>query len=339
MKGSKVDLRKYVKFNTVVRWIDYNKDADDFTVKVKNLVEDKDKEEIFTHVIVATGLFGTPNIPTFPGLDQFQGDIIHAKDVRRAKRFVGKRILLIGSSLSAWDLALQFLKFGSKKIIMSYQTKPTGLNWPEGIEERPLVEAFTETSVHFVDGTTAELDDVVFCTGYKLHHPFLPEDLRIKPDMSIYPDDLYKGIVWMKGGNMKLLYLGAMYLTYFLIFLDVQALWACLYVIGDVHTSTQQEMLEDMYLCMKKRESITLAGLNMEQLDFITDYLASMCKATEYQVDMTKRKEILLQQIEYFFEDITTYRDKQYRSLCTEQLSAVPSKPWMNEFDYPLEKF
>ena len=177
----------------------------------------------------------------------------------------------------------------------------------------------------------------VLGTSYITH--FCRRICGFKPDMSIYPDDLYKGIVWMKGGNMKLLYLGAVYLTYFLIFLDVQALWACLYVIGDVHTSTQQEMLEDMYLCMKKRESITLAGLNMEQLDFITDYLASMCKATEYQVDMTKRKEILLQQIEYFFEDITTYRDKQYRSLCTEQLSAVPSKPWMNEFDYPLEKF
>ena len=65
MKGSKVDLHKYVKFNTVVRWIDFNKDTDDFTVKVKNLVEDKDEEEIFTHVIVATGLLARQTYQPF----------------------------------------------------------------------------------------------------------------------------------------------------------------------------------------------------------------------------------------------------------------------------------
>lgn len=220
----KQDLLQYVQFSTVVRWVDYNEDTDDFTVKVKHLEGDKHTQERFTHVIVATGLFGTAYTPFYPGVDDFKGRILHAKDVRHANEFKAQRVLIIGSWLSAQDLALQFLKFGSKNVIISYKTAPTKITWPPGVEERPRVKKLEESSVLFIDGTSAEIDSVIFCTGYKLYHPFLSEDLRMKPDMSIYPDNLYKGIVWMKGGNMKLLYIGVQYATFFLHILDIQAL-------------------------------------------------------------------------------------------------------------------
>ena len=322
-----------------MRWVEYNEETDDFTVTVKNVKENKDEENKFTHVIIATGLFGTPNTPSFPGLEHFHGDVMHAKDVRRARVFAGKNILLIGCSYSAWDLSVQFLKFGAKNVTMSYQTKPMGFKWPKGITERPLVKEFKEASVDFTDGTTADIDAVVFCTGYRLHHPFLPEELRINPEMSIFPDDLYKGIVWMKGGNRKLMYLGAMYCTFFLSLLDVQALWASQYLTDDSLVLSREEMLDDMKAWMKKKEKMAEGGRALEMIATVTEYLTSMCKETGYELKVEKMYNILQENVKHLSEDATTFRDKRYQSIHTGQLSAEPTKPWMEHMEYPLDQF
>ena len=322
----------------MVRWIEYNDATDDFTVKVKNLKDDKDEQERFTHVIVATGLFGTTYMPTYPGLDQFPGRILHAKEVRHAKEFEGQQILLIGSRWSAQDLAIQFLKYSARNVIMSYRKNPTGLTWPKGIEERPAVAKFEDTVVHFQDGTTAKIDVVIYCTGYKLHHPFLPEELRIKPDISIYPDNLYKGVVWTKAGNMKFVYLGVMYATYFLHFLDVQAFWAVRYITGAEKPPSKQEMLDDMERFKTKRDSLG-DGWDFEKLEFVTKYLLSLCEDNGYTKAADKAKTILHEEWQHKLKDVSSYRDKQYTSIHTGSLSTVPVIPWMNAFDESSHEF
>lgn len=330
-RESKRDLCQYVRFNTVVRWIDYNKDSDVFVVKAKNLKEDQDIEECFTHVIIATGLFGHAYVPTFPGLDRFQGQIIHAKEVRRAKHFQDKRVLLIGSGLSALDLILQFIKYGASKVIMSYHRQPTRLKMPEGAEERPPVEKFSETKAYFQDGAEAEIDIVIFCTGYRLHHSFLPENLRIQPEMNIYPDHLYKGIVWMKDGNMKFLYLGVLYTTYFLTILDVQALWACQFIMS-TEKPTMQEMEADVETYIEERNKVVNSWNIPNFIKFVVKYLSAMIKDTGYQLDVSKAEAVLMEHVKYISEDLSTYRDRRYKSIYTGQLSAKPTLPWMKDF-------
>ena len=301
-------------------------------MKVKNLKEDKDEIERFTHVIVATGLFGTAYMPKFPGLDNFCGRILHAKEVRHAKEFEGQRILIIGSRWSAQDLAIQFLKYNSSNVIVSYRKDPTGLKWPAGIEERPAVTDLEESAAHFRDGTKAEIDVIIFCTGYRLHHPFLPEELRIKSEISLYPDNLYNGIVWMKGGNMKFLYLGVMYATYFLQFLDAQALWACRYITGALKLPSKQAMLEESERLTKKRDSLG-EGWDFEKLKFVTNYLLSLCEANGCVKAAGKAEEMLYEEWKHKLEDICSYRDKQYKSIHTGHTSTSPVLPWMQAFD------
>ena len=332
------DWRQYIQFSTVVRWIEYNEETDDFTVKVKHLKEDKHTQERFTHVIIATGLFGTAHIPTYPGLDDFKGRILHAKDVRHAKEFSGQRVLIIGSRWSAQDLAIQFLKFGTKNVIISYRTNATGMKWPAGIEERPKVIKLGESTAHFKDGTTAEVDVILFCTGYRLNHPFLPENLRIKPNISIYPDNLYKGIVWTKGGNMKFMYLGVLYATYFLHFLDVQALWACRYITGVEKVPAQEDMIKDIERLTEKRDRLG-DGWNMEKLRFVTKYLLSLSKANGSIQAADKAEAILQEEWKHKTDDISSYRDKQYTSIHTGHLSAAPVIPWMKAFDDSAKAF
>ena len=270
-------------------------------------------------------------MPTLPGLDKFQGQIIHAKEVRRAMTFQGKRVLLIGSSFSAQDLTLQLIKFGASKVIMSYHKRTSGIKFPDGAEERPAVQSFDETTVYFIDETKAEIDVVIFCTGYRLHHPFLPDNLRIKPETSFYPDNLYKGIVWMKDGNCKFLYLGVLYTSYFLNMLDVQALWACLFIMCNEKPS-RDDMLLDMEKYVAARKGIVERWDIKGIIGFIRTYFEDLIDVTGYQLDVSKSEGVLMEHVKNMFSDYSTYRDKQFRSVQTGQMSAAPTVPWMKDF-------
>ena len=75
------------------------------------------------------------------------------------------RFFQVGSSYSAEDLALQTVKYGAKHVICTYRTQPMGFKWPSTIEERPIFTHVAGKTVHFSDGTTAEIDAIMFCTG------------------------------------------------------------------------------------------------------------------------------------------------------------------------------
>jgi hypothetical protein len=53
---------------------------------------------------------------------------------------------------------------------------------------RPDIARYDGARVHFVDGTSAEFDSIIACTGYWITHPFLPTDLV---DYSRGPVPLY----------------------------------------------------------------------------------------------------------------------------------------------------
>jgi cation diffusion facilitator CzcD-associated flavoprotein CzcO len=56
------------------------------------------------HVVVATGPERQPFIPTWPGQETFQGEIIHSAHFRHANDYIGKRLLIVGASNSGVDI-------------------------------------------------------------------------------------------------------------------------------------------------------------------------------------------------------------------------------------------
>ena len=226
-KTTKCDLKQFIKFNHSVQHVQYNEDKDNFTVIVKDLTEDTSVVETFSHVIVANGIFNTPRIPDFEGLNSFEGRVLHSHNFRDANEFKGQRVLVIGASYSAEDVALQCIKFGAKHVICTWRSKPLGFKWPEGIEERELVQRFQGPTAFFKDGSSADVDAVIMCTGYLYSFPFLEESLRLKSSLTMYPVNLYKGILWLKGGNNKLFYMGTSDQYYSYTMFEVQALWIC----------------------------------------------------------------------------------------------------------------
>ena len=107
------------------------------------------------------------------GFDTFPGRILHSQHFKGGETFCGKRILVIGSNHSAEDVTLQCYKNGAGHVIISWKTKPMGYKFPSNVEERPLLEEVDGNVVKFKDGSTAEVDVIILCTGYKNDYSFL----------------------------------------------------------------------------------------------------------------------------------------------------------------------
>lgn len=76
------------------------------------------------HIVVATGVSGAPNMPDLPGLDRFSGSVLHATTYTAGESFAGKRVLVVGSGVSAHDICQDLDRHGAAEITM-LQRSPT----------------------------------------------------------------------------------------------------------------------------------------------------------------------------------------------------------------------
>ena len=95
---NKANVRPWIRFRTPVRNVHYDESTQLFDVTVHDLVNNRVYTEQFDFVVVANGHFSTPNVPSFPGFEDFPGRVLHAHDFRDAVEFVDKDVLIIGTS-------------------------------------------------------------------------------------------------------------------------------------------------------------------------------------------------------------------------------------------------
>jgi putative flavoprotein involved in K+ transport len=55
-------------------------------------------------LVLATGMSGKPNLPSFPGMDRFRGDQHHSSANPGPDAYRGKTCVVIGSNNSAFDI-------------------------------------------------------------------------------------------------------------------------------------------------------------------------------------------------------------------------------------------
>jgi trimethylamine monooxygenase len=264
----KAGVRNMIRFSTIVRDVRAIKSGG-FEVTSRDEVADTDKSEFFDKVIVATGHFSVPNVPEYPGFDQFNGRLMHAHDFRDAREFAGKDLLILGTSYSAEDIGSQCWKYGAKSITVAHRTAPMGYDWPENWKEVPKLDRVEGRTAYFIDGTSKVVDAIILCTGYKHHFPFLSDDLRLKTANRLVTADLYKGVVWNK--NPSLFYLGMQDQWYTFNMFDAQAWWVrdCIMdkislpdsasMAQDViNRTTAEDAIEDDYGCIEYQGAYTM---------------------------------------------------------------------------------
>jgi len=66
------------------------------------------------NVVVATGRARVPVRPTWPGMDQYRGDLLHSSEYRNGEPWKGRPVLVVGFGNSACEQALDLVERGAK---------------------------------------------------------------------------------------------------------------------------------------------------------------------------------------------------------------------------------
>ena len=331
----KAGVRDWIRFRTPVRWVEYNEDKGNFSVTVQNLVEDHSYTEEFDHVIVASGHFSTPNVPTFEGLETFNGRVMHAHDFRDALEFKDKNLLLIGTSYSAEDIGSQCYKYGAKSITCSHRTGPMGFHWPDNFEEVPLLTKVDKNTCTFKDGSSKQIDAIIMCTGYLHHFPFLPDELRLQTGNRMWTLDLYKGVFWE--ANPKLMYLGMQDQFYTFNMFDAQAWYARDYVLGRISLPSKEEMSKHSMAWREREETLED---DEQMIWFQGDYVQELIDETDYpSFDVEGVNQTFMEWEHHKHDDIMGFRNNAYRSLMTGNMQPAHHTPWLEAMDDSMESY
>ncbi|KAG6806570.1 hypothetical protein H0H93_002768, partial [Arthromyces matolae] len=87
-----------------------------WTLTLKEIVQiDKDSTKAvwykrdFDAVVIASGRYNAPNIPSIPGLDvwnqRFPGRLRHSRQYRHPEPYAGQKVLIIGAANSGGEIA------------------------------------------------------------------------------------------------------------------------------------------------------------------------------------------------------------------------------------------
>nr|KAG5714537.1 hypothetical protein BaRGS_006983 [Batillaria attramentaria] len=108
-------LNEHIQYNTevlkVTRAADFAK-MGRWDLQIRDHKSGEERTETFDAVLVCTGHHAEKNEPTFPGLSDFKGRVVHSHDYRQPSDYVGKRILIIGIGNSGGDLAVELSRCG-----------------------------------------------------------------------------------------------------------------------------------------------------------------------------------------------------------------------------------
>ncbi|KAI7986345.1 Flavin-containing monooxygenase FMO GS-OX-like 9 [Camellia lanceoleosa] len=137
------------------------------TRRSKAKQSEKVVEEVFDAVVVATGHYSKPWLPTIEGMDAWRGKQMHSHVYRVPEPFSNEVVVVVGNFMSGQDISMELVDVAKEIDFLQEDGK-----------------------VLFVDGSWVIADTIIYCTGYSYSFPFLDT----------------KGIVEVHGNRVEHLY-------------------------------------------------------------------------------------------------------------------------------------
>ncbi|RZT87195.1 putative flavoprotein involved in K+ transport [Pseudonocardia sediminis] len=122
-----------------------------------------------THLVIALGVSGKPNVPSFPGAETFQGEQQHSSEHPGPDAYVGKKVVVIGSNNSAFDICGSLWEAGAD--VTMVQRSSTHVIRSEMLMEHGLKPLYSEEAV--ANGVDTRTADLIFASlPYKIMNQF-----------------------------------------------------------------------------------------------------------------------------------------------------------------------
>ncbi len=151
------------------------------------------------HLVFATGMSGKPNIPSFPGMDVFEGDQHHSSQHPGPDAYAGRKAVVIGSNNSAHDICAALWKHGAD--VTMVQRSSTHVVKSDSLMEFGLGDLYSERAL--AAGMTTEKADLTFASQpYRIMHRFqIPIYERIRQRDADFYERLEKAGFWHDWGD------------------------------------------------------------------------------------------------------------------------------------------
>jgi cation diffusion facilitator CzcD-associated flavoprotein CzcO len=107
-------------------------------------------------IVVATGYQHTPNMPVWPGIEGFTGEVLHSSSYRNPAPLAGKRIVVVGAGSSGMEIAHDLATGGAAKVWLSIRTPPNLMprKGPAGLPVDVIASPLYHAPVRFADALT-----------------------------------------------------------------------------------------------------------------------------------------------------------------------------------------
>lgn len=191
------NLEQYISFGCNVKQLtvckNKNKDDEDNNdnwpkVEIEWEQSNSIQKEIFDAVCICNGHYSAPFSPNIPGIEHFQGKIMHSVEYDDPKIFQDQTVLCVGGRASGSDLAREISAF-AKKVYLSDTSCPIeddglpitmdNVAWvpkTTSINEKNGRINFEESCVE----SPKDVDVIIFCSGYDYHFPFINEKSNLE---------------------------------------------------------------------------------------------------------------------------------------------------------------
>lgn len=145
----------------------YDEAAGQWTVEVN-----RDGEKMTLHptqLVLATGMSGKANVPSFPGQDVFAGEQHHSSAHPGPDGYRGKKVVVIGANNSAHDICKALVENGIDTTMV--QRSSTHIVRSDSLMEVGLGSLYSEQAVE--SGMTTKKADLTFASlPYRIMHEF-----------------------------------------------------------------------------------------------------------------------------------------------------------------------
>ncbi|XP_010045596.3 flavin-containing monooxygenase FMO GS-OX-like 9 [Eucalyptus grandis] len=184
-------LRELIRFNTrvehvgMVNYGEYGKDlrwvvkSKEITTKGDDDNDEKMVEEVFDAVVVATGHYSRPRMPSIKGMGTWKRKQFHSHIYRVPEPCRDEVVVVVGNFVSGQEISMELAEVGREVHLSAKSLDITGgqskvLDKHRNLHLRPRIDSLEEDgTVLFIDGSSVIADTILYCTGYSYAFPFL----------------------------------------------------------------------------------------------------------------------------------------------------------------------
>lgn len=238
----------------------------------------------------------------------------------------GKRVLVIGSGPSAMDIAV-LIGECADTVYLAHRIPFEGdIKLYDNIILTPVVREITANGAIFKDGTSCEVDCILYCIGFKYTFPFLSADCGIFIEENKYVRNVFKHIINVKHPTMA--FIGLNYIIISQTHFDMQSQFTVKMWASGKKFPSEREMLNDIEADLAKRLALGWKRRHAHKMEqFLEEYYRELAEFVEVSKVPPVYLRIFERSREDLFVDFLNYRKNYYTVIDDERFERTVGAP------------